>query len=58
MVDKTKYIQKFKDLYEAKTGIEISDSEALMGFEQLVCLVEAVIGDAQINRLIVPNHGQ
>jgi len=58
MIDKTNYLNKFKELYKAKNGIEISDSEALAGFDRLVCLVEAVTGDVPINRLIAPSHGQ
>lgn len=42
MVDKTVYVQRLKVLFQQKTGILISDAEALVLFERLVALVEAV----------------
>jgi hypothetical protein len=42
MVDKQKYIQKFKELYELKNKKVISDDEALHYFENLITLVGAV----------------
>jgi hypothetical protein len=42
MVDKTKYIQQVKNIYEKKTGKTLSDVEALNIFENLVTLVSAV----------------
>ncbi len=37
-----KYVQKFKEAYEKKTGNIISDSDALTYFHNLVVLVDAV----------------
>jgi hypothetical protein len=42
MVDKQKYIQRVKNIYEKKTGNTLSDVEALNIFENLVTLVDAV----------------
>lgn len=42
MVDKLKYIEKFKTLYRKKTGKDLSDEEAADFFEKLVVLVNAV----------------
>jgi hypothetical protein len=42
MVDKTKYVNRFKDLYRQKNDVELSDSLALEYFEKLVTLVDAV----------------
>lgn len=42
MVDKSNYIQKFKELHKGKTGQELSDSEALRFFEELIALVAAI----------------
>lgn len=42
MVDKTIYVQRLKALFQRNTGILISDAEALVLFERLVALVEAV----------------
>ena len=44
MVNKEKYIEKFKILHKEKTGQEISDLEASMHFENLITLVRAVYG--------------
>ena len=41
-VDKQKYVQQVKDLYETKSGKKISDAEALDIFENLVTLVNAI----------------
>lgn len=42
MVDKLIYIKKFQELYKAKNGREISDTEALAHFERLISLVSAI----------------
>jgi hypothetical protein len=42
VLDKTKYIKKYKELHKQKTGHEISDQEALNMFEQLTNLVVVI----------------
>lgn len=42
MVNKDKYVQRFKELYERKTGKKISDLEALEYFEKLVVLTQTI----------------
>ena len=42
LVDKQKYVEKFKSLYCRKTGKDLSDEEASDLFEKLVVLVAAV----------------
>ena len=42
MVDKEKYIKKFKELYAQKNGLIISDQIALGYFENLINLVEII----------------
>lgn len=42
MVDKEKYIIKFKELYRQKNDQEISDNFAMEYFERLITLVRAV----------------
>ncbi len=42
MVDKQKYLQRLKVLYELKTGKVISDLEALNLFESLIVLTRAI----------------
>ncbi len=42
MVDKEKYLKRFKELYIKKNGSEISDAEVLEHFEKLATLVEAI----------------
>jgi hypothetical protein len=42
VLDKTKYIKKYKELHKQKTGREISDQEALNMFEQLTNLVVVI----------------
>ncbi len=42
MNNKSKYIQKFKEIYQKKTGKVISDEEVLDYLEKLATLVEAV----------------
>lgn len=42
MVDKEKYIIKFKELYRQKNNQEISDDFAMEYFEGLITLVRAV----------------
>ncbi len=41
-LDKSKYLQRFKELYKKKTTKDISDAEALEHFEKLICLVKAI----------------
>ena len=42
MENKQSYIEKFKELYKAKNGQEISDADALAHFEHLITLVSAI----------------
>jgi hypothetical protein len=42
MKDKLFYIQKFKDLYQQKTGVVVSDKLANEYFEKLILLVESI----------------
>jgi hypothetical protein len=42
MTKKEEHVQRFKKIYEAKTGRKISDLEALGYFEKLVVLTHAV----------------
>jgi len=42
VVNKQEYIEKFKELYKTKNGLEISDTDALAHFEHLVSLVSAI----------------
>ncbi len=51
MVDKQKYLKRFKDLHEAKTGEVLSDDAALEYFEQLIALVEVVYEKSDRARL-------
>lgn len=51
MLDKQKYIQKFKELYELKNKKTISDDEALNYFENLICLVGAITKNVDISKL-------
>jgi len=54
MVDKSKYIKKFKEIYQKKTGKVLSDGEALEYFQQLVTLVDAIcrpVPEDKINNL-------
>jgi hypothetical protein len=41
MVEKEKYIQKFKELHKLKTGNDLTDQEALSHFENLIALTQA-----------------
>lgn len=54
MADKTKYIKRFKEIYEKKNGVSLSDDKAFEYFENLVCLVEAVTGHTDIKKIILP----
>ncbi|MEK7066344.1 MAG: hypothetical protein AAB965_02100, partial [Patescibacteria group bacterium] len=59
MVDtKLNYLLRFKKLYEAKNKTVISDDEVLACFQNLVCLVEAVIGKREINKIILPEKNE
>lgn len=42
MVDKTRYVERLKELHRQKTGAELDDAEALAYFEKLVLLVSLV----------------
>jgi hypothetical protein len=42
VVNKAKYIERYKELYKQKTGGDISDQEALSMFEQLTNLVGVI----------------
>lgn len=55
-VEKTKYIERFKTLYEMKKGTTISDEMALEYFEKLVCLVGAVTGHLKVGEIILPKE--
>ena len=44
MIDKSKYVQRFKEIYQKKTGEVISDEESLHYFQQLITLVDATHG--------------
>lgn len=52
MVDKAKYIERFKKLHELKNGKTLSDELAFEYFEKLVCLVGAVTSNLDINKII------
>lgn len=55
MVDtKSKYLDRFKKIYELKNGRNLSDEVVFEYFENLVCLVEAVIGKSNINKIMLP----
>ena len=58
MVEKLQYLTKFKEIYERKYGVIISDDVALEYFENLVCLVGAITSHIDINKIILPkNYG-
>jgi hypothetical protein len=42
MSNKEKYIKKFKEIYQRKNGVVISDEIALKYFESLISLVKIV----------------
>lgn len=42
MVDKISYIERFKEIYLRREGVEIDDADALEHFESLVVLVGAI----------------
>ena len=42
MVDKQPYIQRFKEIHKAKTGIDLTNEDASDLFEKLVALVDAI----------------
>ena len=42
MVDKNEYINKFREMYNRKTGEDLPESLALEYFEKLVVLVETL----------------
>mgnify|MGYP000901141561 CR=1 FL=1 len=42
MVDKAKYIKRYKELHRKNTGIELTDQEAFDYLEKLSTLVKAV----------------
>lgn len=42
MIDKDKYIQKYKEIHYKKTGQNLSDIEASAQFEKLILLVSTV----------------
>ena len=57
MVDKVKYLTKFKEIYERKYKIILSDDDTLEYFENLVCLVGAITSHIDISKIIIPkNH--
>jgi regulatory protein YycH of two-component signal transduction system YycFG len=58
MVEKQQYLTKFKQIYERKHGIVISDDIALEYFENLVCLVGAVTQHINLNKIILPKNNE
>jgi hypothetical protein len=42
MADKQIYIQRIKEIYKAKTGQQLNDTEAFEYFEKLIALVETI----------------
>ncbi len=58
MVDKTKYVERLKELHHQKKGVPLSDAEALDLFEKLVVLVGAVIDPLVPKEVIVSNYGK
>jgi len=46
---KQQYILRFKALHRLKTGLELSDAEALVHFEKLIALIRAVYRPVPIN---------
>jgi len=42
MIDKQQYIQKFREIYKSKNGMDISNELALQYFEGLIVLVEEI----------------
>lgn len=54
MVEKEKYIKRFKVLYEIKNGTTISDEMALEYFQKLICLVGAVTSHIRASEVILP----
>ena len=54
MVDKVKYLERFKKLYEQKNHTTLSDELALEYFEKLVCLVGAVTSHIKPDEVRVP----
>ncbi len=54
MVEKEKYIKRFKALYEIKNRTTISDEMALEYFEKLVCLVGSITSHLKADEVILP----
>lgn len=50
-MNKIKFVEKYKDLYRRKNGVEISDDIALAQLEKLICLVKAVYSPISIEAL-------
>jgi len=58
LVDKTKYIQRVRKLYELKNKTTLSDELALEYFEKLVCLVSTITSHLNPKEVIIPkNYG-
>jgi hypothetical protein len=58
-LSKTKYLKRFKILFEQKNQREISDAEALEYFEKLVSLVGAVFRPIPKNyQELTQQHGR
>lgn len=53
MVEKAKYIERFKKLYQLKNKKTLTDELAFEYFEKLVCLAGTITSHVPINRLIV-----
>lgn len=53
MVEKAKYIESFKRLYEMKNGTTLSDELALEYFEKLVCLLGAVTSHLKASEILL-----
>jgi len=58
MVEKGKYIKRFKDLYELKNKTILSNELALQYFENLIVLVETITGHTKIKKLKITKNGK
>lgn len=57
MVDKKKYIERFRQTYHSKTGVWLSDDLALEYFEKLVALVGIITSHTTPKMVITDKHG-
>lgn len=56
MVDRTKYIERLKKLYELKNKTTLPDELALEYFEKLICLVGTITSHVKARGVIVPKE--